>query len=195
MAMFTRPRRAPIQISHKTFDQIEGYIQWARAVGNPTRFNMGMDTLIRFMAYTNQGLAQRMSAGKVDPEQNDAAAAWKIPVRRITENYYYGWKVRRVRPGTWELYNDSREAYFIEFGIHRNPATGEVSSRRIRRPIRKLSLRRTLDAMMTTQVYHRVWSEIYVGKPRIAKGFSQTVQSPGMGSFAGPGKGVGVRLF
>jgi hypothetical protein len=74
---------------------------------------------------------------------------------------------------TWQLYNDSREAYFIEFGI--NPH----SYRRVRRPIRKLSLMRTLRFAQGTGVYHRIWAQIYLpGGPRRTKGFVQTVQSP-----------------
>jgi hypothetical protein len=177
-----RPRRGVLSISLDTFNAIEEWIKWGESVKSELITRRGMDILVRFMAYTNQGIAQRMSAGPLDPQQQRPQEAWKIPVRRITERYYFGWKVRRIGFGTWQLYNDSREAYFIEFGIH-------VSGRRVRRPIRKLSLRRTMEAMMRTQAYHRCWCEIYAN-PRKGKhksrGFTQTVQSPGMGGFTGP---------
>ena len=174
-------RRGMLNISTDSFNAIEEYIRWSESI--PRRMPVAMDLLVRFMAYTNQGIAQKMSAGPYDPSRKkDRELAWKIPVRRITERYYLGWKVRRIRLGTWQLYNDSREAYYIEFGIH-------VSPRRIRRPIRKMSLRRTLEAMMRTQAYHRVWCEIYAnprkGRPK-SRGFTQVVQSPGMGGFTGP---------
>lgn len=68
--------------------------------------------------------------------------AWKIPVRRITGAYLAGWKVRHIGVGIWETYNDSREAYFIEFGINHR-GTGLTSTGglvRIRRPVLKLSV-------------------------------------------------------
>jgi len=173
-------RRGAIQISPETFNAIEEYIRWAET--SKANFPRAMDILIRFMAYTNQGIAQRMSAGPYDPTQNQPQLAWKIPVRRISEKYYLGWKVKRIGLGTWQLYNDSREAFFIEFGIHQ-------SGRRVRRPIRKLSLRRTMEFMMRTQAYHRCWCEIYAnprkGKPK-SRNFIQYVQSPGKGGFSGP---------
>jgi hypothetical protein len=176
-ARFPR-RRQFIEITDNTYTQLEEYLRWAETVGSQRNFNFGMNALVMMMAYTNLGFAQKMSAGPVDPQQRNAAAAWKIPVRRITENYFFGWKVRRLGFGVWQLYNDSREAYFIEFGIH-------ISNARIRRPIRKLSLRKTLMLMETSTVYHRVWAEIYTAQHR-RFGFAQRVQSPGMGSFSGP---------
>jgi len=179
------PRRQRfLQISNETFTQIEEYIRWAETVGSQRNFNFGMNALVMMMAYTNLGIAQKMSAGPVDPQMRNASAAWRIPVRRITQHYFFGWKVRRLGTATWQLYNDSREAYFIEFGIHQSNA-------RIRRPIRKLSLRKTLQLMETSRVYHRVWAEIYTAGHRHF-GFAQQVQSPGMGSFAGPS--IGRRL-
>jgi hypothetical protein len=171
-------RKSFIQITDNSFNQIEEYLRWAETVGSPRNFNFGMNALVMFMAYTNLGIAQKMSAGPVDPQMKNAAAAWKIPVRRISENYFYGWKVRRLGFGSWQLYNDSREAYFIEFGIHQSGA-------RVRRPIRKLSLLKTLRAMEYTGVYHRIWAEIYTAGHRHF-GFSQTVQSAAMGGFTGP---------
>jgi hypothetical protein len=178
----TRNRNKPfLHITDESFLQIEEFIRWSETVGSAKNFNFGMNALVMFMAYTNLGIAQKMSAGPVDPQMNNAAAAWKVPVRRITEDYFYGWKVRRLSLGTWQLYNDSREAYFIEFGIH-------VGGARVRRPIRKLSLLKTLRALESTAVYHRVWAEIYTAGHKHF-GFSQTVQSPVMGTFFGPGLG------
>lgn len=184
--------RGGVQISTETFNAIEEYIRWCYSV--PSHMPVAMDILARMMALTNQGIAQEMSFGPLDPTgRRNASQAWKIPVRRISGHYLYGWRVRRISAATWMLYNDSREAYFIEFGIHRQPGSGEVSARRVRRPVRKLSLRRTLEAMMRTQAYHRVWAEIFVDKRHGAgRGFVQTVQAPRMGSFTGPR--LGARL-
>lgn len=114
------------------------------------------------MAYTNQGFAKRMSAGPVDPQMRRPSAAWKIPVRRITSRYYQGWKVKRLAPGLWMLFNDSREAYYIEYGIHptgslRATEKGHLFVMRVRRPIRKLSLKKTLAFVDESQAGARVW--------------------------------------
>lgn len=169
-----------VEISTDTINAIEHYIRWAAGV--PGQLPRAMDILARFMSLTNLGIAQHMSYGPSDPQNRNPTQAWRIPVRRISGRYFYGWQVKRIGIGTWMLYNDSREAYYIEYGIHRNPYDENVSSRRIRRPIRKLSLRRTLEAMMRTQAYHRVWAEIFVDKKaKITRGYSQTVQSPAGG--------------
>lgn len=178
-------RRQMVTLTTESFDAIEDYVRWAERFV-PAQLPRAMDMLVRYMAMVNQGLAQQMSAGPYDPQQRSPQLAWKVPVRRISEKYYVGWKTRRVGVGVWQLYNDSREAFFIEFGIH-------TSERRVRRPIRKLSLRKTLTAMMRTQVYHRIWSEIYYDARRHRRhtgaGFTQTLQSPAMGRFAGPSMG------
>lgn len=179
-SMRTVQGRGAVTITTDTFNAIEQYIRWCNGV--PGRLQPATDILARFMALTNQGIAQQMSYGASDPQNRNPSQAWKIPVRRISQRYFYGWKVKRVAPSTWMLYNDSREAYFIEYGIHRQPRSEIVSSRRIRRPIRKLSLKRTLEAMMRTTAYHRVWAEIFVDKQHhIGRGFTQTVQSPAGG--------------
>lgn len=182
-------KRGFLNITTDSFNALEEYIRWAEHI--PRQLPRAMDIFVRYAALTNLGIAQRMSGGPYDPTQSNKNYAWKIPVRRISERYYLGWKVKRIRPGTWQLYNDSREAYFIEFGIHQ-------SNRRVRRPIRKMSLRRTLDALMRTQAYHRVWCEIYANprnRPFKSRGFTQVVQSPGKGGFIGmAGFGFGRRL-
>lgn len=198
-------RGSAFEISQETFKALEEYILWAESV--PAKMPRAMDILSQIMSLTNMGIAQEMSYGAYDPQNRNPSQAWKIPVRRISQRYFYGWKVKHLGIGTWMLYNDSREAYFIEFGIHRNPQTEQVSSRRIRRPIRKLSLRRTLEATLRTNIYHRVWGEIFIDrKAHFGRGFSQTVQSPagghsmfapygaaaasaGFGGFGGPGVG------
>lgn len=178
MARFIKyqSNRSFLEPTKETFDAIEQAIRWAE-VEVPSNMRKYMNELVFHMALVNQGEARKMSFGRLDPSGIDSSSAWKIPVRRISQNYYLGWKVRQIKPAVWQLYNDSREAYFIEFGI--NWLGG---NRRVRRPIRKLSLRRTLEIMMTTSVYHRIWSDIYAnpkyGRHR-GRGFYQIVQSPG----------------
>jgi hypothetical protein len=174
-------RQQGLHITTDTFNGIEEYIRWAQS--RPREFPRAMNLLIRFMAYTDQGFSQRMSAGVYDPREEKPALAWKIPVRRITEKYFLGWKTKKVTQGVWQVYNDSRAAFYVEFGIH-------VSGSRVRRPIRKLALKKTMEAMMRTHAFHRCWCEIYQdqrrGKRHMGRGFTQTVQSPGKGGFTGP---------
>jgi hypothetical protein len=167
----------------ETIKALEEVIRWAE-VEVPHNLHFYMNDLVMAMALTNQKIARKMSFGPYDSKGHDTSMAWKIPVRRITERYYLGWKIRQISEAVWQLYNDSREAYYIEFGIN---WLGE--GRRVRRPIRKLSLRRTMETMMRTTAYHRIWVDIYSNprtRNRRGKGFTQIVQSPAMGTFGGP---------
>lgn len=155
------------RISPETFNEIDDYIRACDQSGRNVTF--GINALVMLMARTNQAFAMEMSAGPLDPRMQNRAAAWKIPVRRITSRYYKGWKVQRLAPGVWMLFNDSREAYFIEFGIH--PSGFKVEGRggryymkgspRVRRPVRKLSLKRTLRFVDQSNVEGMVWEMIY----------------------------------
>lgn len=175
MARFTpfayNGREGLIVPTKETIDGIENAIRWAESEV-PLQMREGMMKLTQVMAIVNQGHARRMSFGPSDPNAQDPSQAWKIPVRRITGRYYLGWKVRPV-PGGWQLYNDSREAFFIEFGIN---WLGE--GRRVRRPVQRLSLKKTMETMQTTGAYHRIWSEIYRLRHQ-TMGFYQQVQAPG----------------
>lgn len=165
-----------------TINGIEDAIRWAEAEV-PAQLQVNMLKLTQIMAFAGQGFARKMAAGPEDPGRRQSSLAWKIPVRRITGRYYIGWKVRPIRGG-WQVYNDSREAYYIEFGIN-----WMGGNRRVRRPVRKLALKQTLQYMASTRASHRVWAEIVHHKNRGFSGFAQTIQSPRMGSFTGPGIG------
>jgi len=157
------------RISPETYESIEEWIQAAEQSGRNIRF--GMNALAMLMARTNQAIAMEMSRGPNDPQERLPNAAWQIPVRRITSRYYKGWKVNRLAPGVWMLYNDTREAFFIEYGInhvgpgmtvtYRDGRTYIKSSRRVRRPIRKLSLIKTLRFVDQTRTGERVWEEVW----------------------------------
>lgn len=175
----SRPLFEPTQ---GTLNSLEEVIQWAEAEA-PSKLRFYMNELVFHMALVNQGFARKMAFGPLDPRGRSTDLAWRTPsqgIRRITGAYYIRWRVRQIRPAVWQLYNDSREAYFIEFGISRVGFGGDrsVPSRRIRRPVRKLSLLRTLEYMMTTRAYHRVWASV-LSSPRHhgrGAGFTQEVQ-------------------
>jgi hypothetical protein len=167
--------RNGLTVDKQTINAIEEEIRWCQ-VEVPQLLAKNLDTLVRITALKGQMECRRMAAGVYDPTQSRPDMAWKIPVRRITERYFYGWKVRRRGIAVWEVYNDSREAYYIEYGI-------SLSGRRVRRPILKLAVRRTLDYMRATQAAHRFFSSV-VGDPqhrhRSGKGFVIYAQSPPM---------------
>lgn len=152
------------RIKPETFDMIDDWIRAAEAANRNVQY--GMNALLMFMARTNQAIAMEMSAGVVDPRMRNRGAAWKIPVRRITSRYYRGWKVQRLAPNVWMLFNDSREAYYIEFGIHptgtvHTSREGNTFVMRVRRPVQKLSLTRTLKFVDQSRVGERVWEGIF----------------------------------
>lgn len=210
-------RHGLIQPTKESIDALEAFIRWCE-VECPGELNTEMQNLCRVMAIVNQGFARELSFGPHDPSgagatkfqllgrsftagtsgpatpiphyQRSNPRAWKIPVRRITGKYYIGWKVKRAGRYAWVLYNDSREAYYIEFGISTVGwgAGRHVPKGRVRRPIRKLSLLKTLRFMQTTSAYQRVWSNIFASpkyRGTHGHGFLQQVQSPAKGSFTG----------
>lgn len=175
----SRPLMEP---TPQTFQAIEEAILWAESEV-PAKIRFYMNELVFHMALVNQGIARKMAFGPSDPSGRATQLAWRAPsqgIRRITGQYYVRWRVRQISPAVWQLYNDSREAYFIEFGISRVGFGGvrDVPTRRMRRPVRKLSLLRTLEFMMTTRAYHRVWASVMTSPKHHGRGsgFSQEVQ-------------------
>ena len=113
-----------------------------------------MNILAQILARVDQNYSMRMSSGPRDPRAQSQKAAWKIPVRRITGAYFQHWFVRRLAPGVWVVYNPTREAYYIEYGIH-------TSHRRVRRPIRKMALIKTLKFADKHKVGGYVWEGVF----------------------------------
>jgi hypothetical protein len=122
--------RQGIVITDQFFRDVNNFIRDNES--SMRRFNYGMDFLVQLLARTAHGYAQKLSAGPVDPQGRRRDLAFQLPVRRITGRYYFGWKIKKISMGIWLVYNDSREAYFIEYGIH-------PSGRRVRRPVSKLT--------------------------------------------------------
>lgn len=161
------------RISNWTYEQIENWIRAAEMSGKNVRY--GMDALTMLLARTNQAFAMEMARGPLDPRQTHPQWAWRTPqagIRRITSRYYRGWKVKRLAPGVWMLFNNSREAYYIEFGInwvgmntriitYRDGRTFIRHPRRIRRPVQKLSLMKTMVWVQQTKAAERVWGDIF----------------------------------
>jgi len=151
----------------------------------------GMDALTGLMAMTCLSYAQEKSRGPLDPYGKRREKAWLIPVRRISQEYYYAWYEERISQGHWEVGNRSREAWYIEFGInHQNTGRDDSAGNRvrIRRPIMKLSVIATLKYIDKTQASEKVMSHILIGdNNRSAKRSiaGQEIQSSRVGTVIG----------
>jgi hypothetical protein len=188
-----------IEITPQTINAVENYIRWME-IEVPQKLPVEMNKLCVLMAFTNQSYARRMAYGPHDPSAHHPELAWRTPaqgIRRITQRYYLGWKVKKLGLADYLLYNASREAYFIEFGVSRVGFGGkrDVPVARFRRPVRKLSLLKTLRFMATTQSAHRIWADIFRSR-NAHGGFTQIVQAPGgghsiFGAFGTPNEGSG----
>jgi hypothetical protein len=181
---FTPGNRAIMAITPRSVAAIEQYIRWAESEV-PQHLPIAMDSLVHRMALVNQSEARKMAYGPYDPQERSPSQAWRTPgqgIRRISEAYYLGWRVKKVGLANYILFNASREAYFIEYGVSQVGFGGSrhVPHRRIRRPVRKLSLLRTMEFMKTTQAYHRVWVDIFRSR-HAHGGFTQIIQSPAGG--------------
>lgn len=138
-----------ITIARKTFENIEDFI--ADNEVSIEKVTVGVDMLARLMVYAIRGYAQQKSAGPVAPRQRSVSAlAHRIPVQRITGAYFAGWSTRKIGNAHWEVFNDAREAYFIEYGIHQ----------RSRRPILKMSTIDMLRMIQTTRTAERFLASI-----------------------------------
>lgn len=158
------PGRTKIELSSDFFAALEDYIAWAENV--PRKMRQAEDYLARFLSLLMLGHVQKESGGpRRDPSNKPHPLAWMTPVPRVTDRYYLGWRVQRIRKGTWILTNDSREAFYIEYGLHRNPRTGQPSPRRIRRPIMKRAFQKTAIQASSTAVGHRIFAEVFFPKP------------------------------
>lgn len=119
----------------------------------PERIALAIDNICAMYALVMLSSAQERSRGPVDPAMKNAAAAWKIPVRRITGAYFAGWDIRHVGLQHYQFFNSSREAFYIEFGINHTGITGVQSTGgrvRIRRPIMKLAVMQAISVIRST---------------------------------------------
>lgn len=159
-----------ITISRKTFEEIENFI--ADNEASIEKVNAGIDLLVRSMVLVIKGIAQQKSGGPIAPRRrSNPALANRIPVQRITGMYFAGWTIRRVGAGHWAVYNDTTEAWLIEFGLHQ----------RVRRPILKMSLIGMLGMIQTTRTAERFMDWVLAPR-RSPKGQFQSFSTRLMGT-------------
>jgi hypothetical protein len=131
-------------ISRQTFEQLEAFI--ADCQGSMAKADAGIDMLVRTMVLVIKGYAQSRAAGPVAPRhRSNPALAGRIPVQRISGAYFAGWTQAKLGKGHWMVYNDSKEAWLIEYGIYQ----------RTRRPVLKMSLLDMLRFIQTTRTAER----------------------------------------
>lgn len=151
-------------IQQSFFDDLERWLKDNQF--SEREFKKGMDRLAGLLALTCLSFAQEKSRGPLDPQDKRREKAWLIPVRRISQEYYYSWYEERISQGHWETGNRSREAFYIEYGIN-HQGTGREDSggnrNRVRRPIMKLSMLATLKWIEHTKVVNRVASTVFIG--------------------------------
>lgn len=119
-------------------------------------FDTAMHVAAEMMAKITQGHAERLYRG---PQMNALGARliksdFAIPVRRVTGRTLAGWKVKMVRRGAWELYNETRGAYMVEFGIVRGGGG-------VRRPILKMAGNAALETAMATRLGQRIYGKTF----------------------------------
>lgn len=135
------------------FNAIERFIRENRE--NKAKVAVGVDLLVRTMAMMVKGIAQGKSLGPIAPRRRSVPAlAYRIPVQRITGAYVAGWQLRRLGLARWLIFNNSKEAYLIESGLHM----------RVRRPILKMSLIGMLKMLQATRTEQRFLDTLI--KPR-----------------------------
>lgn len=150
--------------SRKTFENIEDFIADNQA--SKEKVAQGIDLLVRAMVLSIKGFAQEKTAGPLAPRQRSVPAlANRIPVQRITGHLYAGWTQQRIGFAHWMVYNDAKEAWMVEYGIHQ----------RQRRPILKMSVIGMLGMLQATRTGER-FLETVLAPRRNAKGQFQTFE-------------------
>jgi hypothetical protein len=101
----------------KTFENLENWIRDNQSSADKAA--QGIDVLTRLLIGATTAAAQSLSYGPVAPNRrSNPALAYRVPVQRISGDYFAGWTMRRVGRAHYILYNNTREAWFIEEGIN-----------------------------------------------------------------------------
>lgn len=149
-------------IDRQTFDELDTLIRSLRR--GSREFQSVMNVTTRLMTHTTQGFAMMYMSGPeaVTDRGKRAPSSFSIPVRRITGRSRAGWRVRRLAPNAWEVFNEERGAWAVEFGI---VAGGGAQPR----PILKMSGVATLRFIQRTRMAQRIMGETF-GSLRNNKG-------------------------
>lgn len=171
-----------VGIGRSDFSDVDELI---RSLRRGTReFDSAMNLAAQMLAKANQGIVQGYMRGPTTRpvDARRIASSFSIPVRRVTGKTYQGWRVRRIRQGMWELFNEERGAWAVEFGV---VAGGHGR----RRPVLKMSAVATLRFVQRTRFGNRIYHGTF-GNLRNNKGqfrsFAARMQGSSVLGVAGP---------
>lgn len=159
-------------LSTESLNELETFIQSLKT--GSREFEKAMNVAAQMMAKLTQGHAERLYRGpQTTPrrarqtagtdhgvthgagfQMGGGARPWTIPVRRITGRTYRGWRVKMVRFGAWECFNEERGAYMVEFGIVRGGGG-------VKRPILKQSGNQALEMAMRSRLGQRIYGHTF----------------------------------
>ena len=163
MARYTIP--GAFGIERRTFDELDQLIRSLRQ--GSREWNSAMNAATRLMAHTTQGHAIRYMSGPSVGARSPSD--FSIPVRIITGRTRAGWRVRRIAPGAWEVFNEERGARMIEFGI-------VAGGGGVRRPVLKMSGVATLRFIQRTRFAERMMADTF-GNLRNNKGHFRSFEN------------------
>lgn len=169
-------------ISRQTFEEIDTLIRSLRTGSREWAY--AMDAATQLLAKTSHGLVQRYYRGRVmrPSDARKIRSTWGTPIRRVTQETYRGWRVRKIGPGMWELFNEERGAYMVEFGIVKG---GHGVARK---PLKRSAVG-TLRFIQRTRFGQRIMAETF-GDLRNNKGhfraFNARMKGSSLIGMAGP---------
>ena len=172
-----------VGLSTETFREIDELISALRT--GSREWGAAMDLGAQALAMASKGIVQSYYRGVVIRPQDArrVPSTFAIPVRRVTQATYKGWRTRRIAPGVWELFNEERGAYMVEKGIYRGGNGGR------RRPVLKMSAVATLRFVQRSRFGNRIMAETF-GNLRTNKGhfrsFSARMAGSNILGIAGP---------
>lgn len=134
-----------IRITRGDFNSIAEFAQTLDR-GSKTFMNV-MDSSAHLWVMLIKGLAEQKYRG---PQSGGSPGT--IPVRRLTGSAYAGWRVKRITKGAWEVYNEDRGAYMVEYGL---------GSNKVRRPILKMSVVGSLRFIARTKFANMIMKETF----------------------------------
>jgi hypothetical protein len=156
-------------ITRQSFEDVDTLIRSLK-IGTK-EFNSAMDLAAQLLAGTSKAIVQGYYAGPraQSRAQGYIYSTFGFPIRQVTGKTYAGWRMRRVAPGVWEVFNEERGAYMVEYGIVRGG--GGVA----RRPLKRSAVG-TLRFIQRTRFGQRIMADTF-GSLRNNKGQFRSFQN------------------
>lgn len=171
-----------VGISRSDFSDVDQLIASLRR--GTREFDSAMNLAAHLLSKTSQGFVQKYMRGQVlrGQDARRVPSSFGIPVRRISGRTYQGWRVRRIRSGVWELFNEERGAWAVEYGVVRG-GHGR------RRPVLKMSAVATLRFVQRTRfgnrIYHGTFGQLRTNRGQF-RSFTSRMQGSSILGISGP---------